>query len=183
MKKVSPILVAIMVIALSSCVTHYFSEPVPVDAKDYPSIPKPMRGVWTAEDETHTINKDKWISEKVDSLGTKTTEIEYELSDSLTVKKSNDYYFFNSLNSNGYWAVYLGCKHKNYFYIKGLGAADTLTLANSIGLIPDSTNKANERYFNTPFTDEQMKKFINDGGFADTLIIFDLDNRTIEDLN
>jgi hypothetical protein len=141
-----------------------------------------MQGVWTAENETHTINNDKWISERIDSLGNKTTTIKYELSDSLIVKKSNDYYFFNGLDENGYWTVYLGFKQKDYFFIKGLGDADTLTLANSIGLIPDSTNNAKERYFNTPFTNELMNKFINDGGFADTLIVFDIDTRKIKKL-
>lgn len=183
MKKVSSILVAIIAISLSSCVTHYFAEPVPVDAKDYSSMPQSIQGRWTAENETHTINKQKWISERVDSLGNKTTKIEYEISDSLIVRKSDDYYFFNNLHRNGYWTVYLGYKQSNYFFIKGLGDADTLTLVNSVGLVPDSINDANERYLNTPFTNELMMKFIKDGGFVDTLIIFDIDNRTIEDFN
>lgn len=183
MKKINTILIAILAISLSSCLTHYFADPVPIDAKDCTSIPEPMQGVWTAKDETHTIYKEKWISERIDSLGVKTTKTEYELSDSLIVKKLDNYYFFNNLDKNGYWIVYLGFKQNNNFFIKGLGTADTLTLANSIGFTPDSTNKAKERYFNAPFTNKLMKKFINDGGFADTLIVFDIDTRTLKDLN
>ncbi|MDD2195590.1 MAG: hypothetical protein PHE03_01960 [Bacteroidales bacterium] len=183
MKKVSPILVAIMVIALSSCITHYFADPVPIDVKDSSSIPEPMLGTWTAKDKTHTIDLNKWISEKVDSLGNKNIEVEFTLSDSLIIKRSDDYFFFNNLENNGYWTVYLGYKRNSSFIIKGLGSADTLTLANSIGFVPDSVNDAKERYFNTPFTNELMKKFIKDGGFADTLIVFDIVNRTLKDLD
>ncbi|MDY0202178.1 MAG: hypothetical protein RBR40_14450 [Tenuifilaceae bacterium] len=182
MKKVNLILVSILVISLSSCVTHYFAEPVPVDAKDYSSIPQSIQGRWTAKGDVHTISEDKWISEKTDSLGNKTTKIEYELSDSLIVRTADGYYFFNNLHSNGYWTVSLGYKQSNHFFIKGLGDSDTLTLVNSVGLTPDSINDASDRYFNTPFTNKLMKKFIEDGGFADTLIVFDIDNRTIKDL-
>src|SRR5690554_2581976 len=183
MKKISLVLVAIMASALSSCVTHYFAEPVPTDAKDYSYIPKAMQGSWATENELHTIGKNKWISEEVDSLGNKTTTVEFELSDSLIVKRFKRYYFFNSLEKNGYWAVYFGFKQGNRFFIMGLGDDDTITLASSIELLPDSICNDNEHYFNTPFTKKLMRKFIADGGFADTLIVFDVDNRTMNKLD
>jgi hypothetical protein len=179
MKKFNVILIIIIAIAMSSCLTHYFAEPIPIDVQDYPSIPEPMLGVWNAEDETHTIYEDRWISEKIDSLGNKITKTEYELSDSLIVKRSGNNFFFNSLEENGYWTVYLGYNQNEYFFIKSLGATDTLTFVNSIGLEPDSTNKSKERYYNTPIPESKILKFINDGGFSDTLFVFDLKKRTI----
>ena len=183
MKKSTLTLVLILAIVLPSCVTHYFAEPVPSDAKEYRYVPKTMRGAWTADDEQHTITKDKWISEKTDSLGNKTVTIEFELSDSLLVRRLNGYYFFNCLEKNGYWSVYIGVKQEGHFFIRGLDDDDTITLASSIEMLPDSICDDNKHYFNTPFTKKLMKKFIADGGFVDTLIVFNVDNRTLKDWN
>lgn len=181
MKKNNIILLALMGIVMSSCLTHYFAEPIPTDGQRYPSIPEPMLGVWAADDETHTIDKTTWISERIDSLGNVITKKEYELSDSLVVIKTGDFFFFNSLEQNGFWTVYLGFKKNDFFFVKGLGASDTLTFETSIGLKPDSVNNEKEFYYNTPITSGTIKKFINDGGFADTMFIFDIKQRIITD--
>lgn len=179
MKKINIILISLLSVLLTSCLTHYFAQPVPFDGQEYSSIPEPMLGIWTADDETHTISKTDWISEKTDSLGNIITKKEYELSDSLIVMKTGDFYFFNSLEDNGYWTVYLGFKKSDYFIVKGLGAADTLTFENSIGLKPDSVNNEKELYYNNPVKAIDIKKFIKDGGFVDTMFVFDLKNRLI----
>lgn len=180
MKALKIAIVITISIILSSCLTHYFIEPVPSNAKAQKSMPKPLIGQWNKGNEKHTIDKQKWINQYEDSTGTVKTSIEYELSDSMIIKKAGKYYFVNSLEENGYWTVYLGFKEKNHFYIKGLSDTDTLNFVTILNLKPDSTVKDKELYYNKPLTRRQMRKFVKQGGFTDTLIVFDIANRTVE---
>jgi len=179
MKKIRVALLITFIFSLTSCLTFYFIEPIPVDAKAYNSMPKPLIGEWSAENEKHTVDKTKWISEKTDSLGNSIVEIEFELSDSLVIKKSGKHYFFNVLEENGHWTLYFGYQDKNYFFVKGLNNSDTITFVNSIGVRPDSINYDKGLYYNTRFSSKQMKKFVDAGGFADTIFLFDIKNRRI----
>lgn len=179
MKKIKVVLLIGFIFSFSSCLTFYFIEPIPVDAKDYNSMPKEILGKWQTENETHTVDKTKWISEKIDSLGIIVVGTEYELSDSLVIKKSGKNYFFNVLEENGHWTLYHGYKDKNFFFVKGLNNSDTLTFFNSIGVRPDSIQSEKALFYNTRFSSKQMKKFVEAGGFADTVFLFDIKNRRI----
>lgn len=178
-------LTIVMVCALAiatSCTTHYFPEPQPIDAKSINEMPKSIIGQWDKpeENEIHIIDKTSWISISTDSLGNQTTKREYVISDSLIVKKVDKFYFINMLEDDSYWQVFLGFKEGNSFLIKGLGSADTLTLKSSLGLTPDSTAESNELYYKQNLSKKQMKKLVKDGGFADTLMVFDLKSRTLD---
>jgi hypothetical protein len=172
---------SLLVIIISSCVSHFFSEPVPTDVKNYNSLPKPMFGVWQNEGETHIIDKEKWIKQTQDSMGNTISEVEYKLSDSLAIRKVGKNHFINVLEENGYWSLYLGFKQKDYFYIRGLGAADTLIFMNALGLTPSKSESQDDYFYNSPITKKQMETFIKNGGFADTVIVFDIKNRTVKD--
>lgn len=179
MKKPIVALLITFILSLTSCLTFYFIEPIPVDAKDYNSLPKEIFGIWQADNETHTIDRNKWISEKIDSLGNPILEIEFELSDSLVIKKSGKHYYFNTLEKNGHWTLYYGYKDKNYFFVKGLNNSDTITFVNSIGVLPDSIQQNKALFYNTRLSSKQMKKFVEEGGFADTIFLLDIKNRII----
>ena len=183
MKKYLTIITACALAFASSCTTHYFPEPQPIDAKSINEMPKPIIGQWDKPDEgeTHFINKTSWVSISTDSLGNRTTKREYTISDSLIVKKVDKFYFINMLEDNNYWMVMLGHQEGNNFYIKGLGDEDTLTLKSSLGITPDSTTESNDLFYRQSLTKNQMKKLVKDGGFADTLMVFDLTNKTIND--
>lgn len=145
-------------------------------------MPKPIIGEWKSleESETHIIDNTKWISKGIDSLGNATIRLEHCIYDSLIIKKVGKLYFINTLEDHNYWAVYLGQEVGEIFYIKSLGKADTLTLKNSLGIVPDSTANSNELYYKQSLTKKQIKKLVKDGGFADTLMVFDLRNRTLD---
>ena len=179
-KHLTIVMVCALAIATSST-THYFPEPQPIDAKSINEMPKSIIGQWDKpeENEIHIIDKTSWISISTDSLGNQTTKREYVISDSLIVKKVDKFYFINMLEDDSYWQVFLGFKEGNSFLIKGLGSADTLTLKSSLGLTPDSTAESNELYYKQNLSKKQMKKLVKDGGFADTLMVFDLKNRTL----
>jgi hypothetical protein len=144
-------------------------------------LPKPILGVWHSDGETHIIDREKWIKQTLDSAGNTETKVEYELSNGLIIRKVGENHFINTLEENGYWSLYLGIKQKNYFYIRGLKGADSLLFMNTLGLTPTKSEEKDEFYYNTPISKKQMKMFINNGGFADTIIVFDLKNRTIKD--
>jgi hypothetical protein len=145
-------------------------------------MPKPIIGEWKSleKEETHIIDNIKWISSSTDSLGNLTTRVEHCISDSLIIKKVGKLYFINTREDHNFWAVYLGQKNGDIFYIRSLGKADTLTLKTSLGIVPDSTANSNELYYKQSLTKKQIKKLVEDGGFADTLMIFDLKNRTLD---
>jgi hypothetical protein len=163
---------------LPSCITLYFAEPVPFNAKQVNTLPKPIWGEWKKENETHIISRDKWINHWVDSTGKTFTKIEHKLSDSLIIKKDGKYHYINKLEENGYYTIYLGLKQKNLFIIKSLGDTDTLLLSKTISITPDSST-AKEYFYRAPISKKQMRTFIKRGGFTDTLLIFDLKTRTL----
>jgi hypothetical protein len=179
--KISIIILSIFLLIAPSCISLFFIEPVPSDVKNYNSIPKPLWGEWTKEDETHIINQSIWIKQRTDSTGLTKTNIEFELSDSLIIRKVGKYHFINTLEENGYWCLYLGFKEKDLFFIRALSAEDTLIFGNSLDIIADKTGDKNDYFYNKPITKKQMKKFIKNGGFTDTLIVFDIRNRKVLD--
>jgi hypothetical protein len=180
MKKTYLIFVILLSLACSSCLTHFFSQPQPVDAKQMSTMPKPIIGQWYKANEVHTISADVWVSETIDSLSNTILKTEYHLSDSLILKRSGKHYFINNLEENGHWTLYLGIKSNNKFLIKSLGDDDTLTLKKSLNITPDSTANEKELYYNSGLTKRQLKRFVKDGGFSDTLIVFNLKTRIIE---
>ncbi len=183
MKRLSIISTFLLGVILSSCLTHFFAVPQPVDVKNSKQMPKEILGKWTKdnENEIHIIDKNSWTNITTDSLGNTTTKVEHRLCDSLVIKRAGKRYFINTLEDNGYWIVYLGYKDKNQFIVKGLGEADTLTLKSVLNLTPDSVASGNELYYNRRnLTRKQLEKLIEKGGFADTLIVFDIKSRTIQ---
>jgi hypothetical protein len=178
MRKVKFLLLLIAVLT-NSCLTFYFEHPIPVDVKNTKRMPRALKGEWKTEEGLLTINNTQWISIITDSNGVVTRKVEYELSDSLILRKYKKNYFFNQLAENGYWNLYLGFETGTHFVIKRLGDDDTLTFKTTLGLLADSTT--NEAlYFQQPITKRQIIKFIDGGGFSDTLFLFDLKNRVME---
>jgi hypothetical protein len=177
MKKL--LLLSLLVTLLfSSCLTFYFSQPLPVDAKVCHRMPRPLRGNWKGNEGTLKIDKKKWLSTSVDSNDRVSMKTEFELSDSLVLKRYKGYYFFNMLNSNGFWNVYVGQKRHNYFIINRMSREDSLALKTAIGVIPDSVSESN-LFYRSPISKKQLVKYIEQGGFADTLFLFDIKNREL----
>lgn len=170
------------VVFLSSCISYYFEHPVPYDAKTVNEMPKILIGEWQGDGGKLIVNNNQWISVETDSNGITVSKIEYALSDSLIIKRDDKRYFFNELNSNGFWSVYLGCQSDNLFLIKRLAKADSLIFKNSIGLLPDSVS-GNDFYYGGKLTKQAMQKFVDDGGFSDTLFKFNLKTRTVNQPN
>lgn len=168
----------VLVTFLCSCVTFYFEKPLPIDAKQCKSMPRALRGKWTGKEGMLTIDKTKWVSQSTDSLGATTSKVEFELSDSLIMKKYKHYYFFNTLNTNSYWNVYVGYKIDNFFIIKRLAKDDSLSLNANLGILPDSVSQSN-LFYRTPINKKQLVNFIKQGGFTDTLFLFDIKNREL----
>jgi len=177
-KRITLALSTAVLVLLSSCITLYFAVPAPFDAKQTTVLPKPIWGEWKKDNETHTISGDTWINQWADSTGITFTKLEHKLSDSLIIKKDGKYHYINKLEENGYWTIYLGFKQKNLFLIKSLGDSDTLLLSKIISITPDSSN-TKEFFYRNQISKKQMRKFIGNGGFTDTLIIFDLKTRTL----
>ena len=163
---------------LGSCVTHYFTQPLPIDAETVNVMPSPILGKWVSGEEEVIIDKTSWTLNTIDSTGAKTSKLEFVIPDSLVVKKWRKNHYFNIAENDGYWTLYLGYKHKNLFYVKGLGGQDTLTLKNVLQIVPDTINKT-QLFYSTPISKRQLRKFANKGGFCDTIMVFDLKNRTI----
>lgn len=163
---------------LASCVTHYFTQPLPVDATSVNEMPSAIYGKWISGDEEIIIDKTSWTLNSVDSTGSKTSKLEFAIPDSLIVKKWRKYHYFNIAEKDGYWTLYLGFKHKNFYYVKGLGGNDTLTIKNVLQIEPDTVNKT-QRFYNTPISKKQLRRFANKGGFCDTIMVFDTKNRTL----
>lgn len=183
MRKIAIISVLLLGVVLSSCLTHFFSVPQPVDVKNSKQMPKEIMGEWKkeGENEVHIIDKTSWTNITTDSLGNSITKIEHRLCDSLVVKRAGKKYFINTLEENGYWILYLGYKDNNRFFVKGLGEADTLTLKTVLKFTPDSVASGNELYYKQiNLTRKQLEKLVKNGGFADTLIVFDIKSRTIK---
>jgi len=182
MKRHIVFLAMLIGICNTSCTTHFFTEPQPVGVQSTDKMPEPIMGEWKSLDmnETHIIDKNRWIRKSADSLGIVTTKVEQCISDSLIIKKVGKLYFVNTLEDGNLWTVYLGQSSGNFFYIKGLGEADTLILKTSLGIVPDSTANSTELYYKQNLTKKQIKKLVKNGGFADTLMVFDLKNRTLK---
>ena len=178
MKKSLYVSLMVLVTAMNSCITFYFEKPLPIDAKQCKSMPRALRGKWTGSEGTLCIDKTKWVSQSTDSLGVTTTKVEFELSDSLIMKKYKQYYFFNTLNTNSFWNVYVGYKIDSLFIIKRLAKEDSLSLKTNLNILPDSASQSN-LFYRTPITKKQLVKYIEHGGFTDTLFLFDIKNRTI----
>ncbi|HPE19653.1 MAG TPA: hypothetical protein PLM76_13530, partial [Tenuifilaceae bacterium] len=142
-------------------------------------MPKEIQGNWTSNDgEDIVIDKTCWTLNSVDSTGEKQSTIEFIIPDSLTVKRWRKSYYFNKLESNGYWTVYYGQKEGEFFYIKGLGDDDTLAFKQILNLEPTRIEKTS-RYYSAPLKKKQLKKFASNGGFCDTLMVFDLKKREL----
>ncbi|HOP04696.1 MAG TPA: hypothetical protein PL017_09635 [Tenuifilaceae bacterium] len=179
MKRRRFILHLLSIFILASCVTHYFDRPIPVDVRNYNQMPKEIQGNWTSNDgEDIVIDKTCWTLNSVDSTGEKQSTIEFIIPDSLTVKRWRKSYYFNKLESNGYWTVYYGQKEGEFFYIKGLGDDDTLAFKQILNLEPTRIEKTS-RYYSAPLKKKQLKKFASNGGFCDTLMVFDLKKREL----
>ena len=166
-------------IIITSCVTHYFDRPVPVDARSYNKMPTEIRGKWKSNDgEDIVIDKACWTLNSVDSTGITESTIEFIIPDSLTVKRWRKSYYFNKLESNGYWTLYVGQKKGDFFYIKGLGDDDTLSFKMFLNVEPNKIEKSS-RYYSVPLNKKQLKEFVSRGGFCDTLMVFDLKKREL----
>jgi len=168
----------LIIAGMQSCVTFYFAQPLPSDAKTAKYMPRSIRGQWIGSEGTLTINKTQWVSHSSDSNGRVTLKVEYHLCDSLIVKQYKGYYFFNTLNNNGYWNVYAGSKKKGKFVITQLTRGDSLLFQKTLGLLPDSTYQ-NNLFFRKPIGKRELVKYLNRGGFTDTLFVFDLKERTV----
>jgi hypothetical protein len=179
MKRVAIIAFVVLVIALSSCLTHFFAEPIPIGVKDDKTMPKVLIGEWQKDDEIYIIDKTTWVKQWVDTAGVKNSKIEQKLCDSLKIRKSGKYYYFNNLQKNGYWVPYVGFKNKNMFIIKRMGDADTAKIVSILGIKADSVPNEHEFYYNQKLTPKQLKLYIEKGGFADTLMLFDLKNKKV----
>lgn len=178
MKRTLYVSLVVLLAAMSSCITFYFEKPLPIDAKQCKSMPRALRGKWTGKEGLLTIDKTKWVSQSTDSLGVTTTKVEFELSDSLIMKKYKQYYFFNTLNTNTYWNVYVGYKIDSLFIIKRLAKEDSLLLKTNLDILPDSASQSN-LFYRTPINKKQLVKYIEHGGFTDTLFLFDIKNREL----
>ncbi len=178
MKKYLYFTLMAIVIAMSSCITFYFEKPLPIDAKQCKSMPRALRGKWTGSEGSLTIDKTKWVSQSTDSLGVTTTKVEFELSDSLILKKYKQYFFFNTLNTNSYWNVYVGYKIDNFYIIKRLAKDDSLSLQTNLGILPDSVSQS-DLFYRTPINKKQLVKYIEQGGFTDTLFLFDVKKKLL----
>lgn len=172
------ILAVVLSALLASCVTHYFSQPLPVDATTVNVLPKDIHGSWISGEEEVVIDKTSWTLNSVDSTGNKKSKLEFAIPDSLVVKKWRNYHFFNIAETDGYWTLYLGYKHKNFYYIKGLGDKDTLKFREVLKIQPQRINKT-QRFYNSPITKKQLRKLFRNGGFCDTVMMFDLKKRVL----
>jgi hypothetical protein len=161
---------------MTSCLAYYFQNPVPVDARNYKSMPKHILGEWIIEDGKLAIDKEKWVSIITDSNGVVNKKVEYVLSDSLVIKKYKQYFFINQLDKNGFWTLYVGHRVDKSFLIKRLGAADSLKFETVLGILPDSTS-GKSLFYCKPIKKKQIKKVIDNDGFSDTLFRFDLKTR------
>lgn len=162
----------------SSCLTFYFSQPLPVDAKVCSRMPRALRGNWEGKEGTLRIDKKRWVSSTVDSNERLSMRTEFELSDSLVLKRYKKYYFFNVLNTNGFWNVYVGQKRNNFFIINRMNRDDSLGLKTRLGIFPDSVSESN-LFYRSPISKKQLVKYIEQGGFADTLFLFDIKKRLL----
>lgn len=183
MKAKSFLLMLTIVLSTTSCTTHFFNEPQPVNTKNSKRMPRELAGEWRNDEdkEIHHIDKTTWTKTKFDSLGNITGKEVTSLSDSLIIKRVKRNYFINKLEENGFWVVYLGKKSNKHFLIKGIGKADSLAIKTILKLTPDSIADDHEYYYNNAKIDKkQMLDFVENGGFTDTLFVFDLEKRTID---
>ena len=179
MKLFKNFLLAFVPLFAVSCITHYFSQPLPVDAKEEFTMPKVIVGEWVGGEDTVYVEDLFWTINSTDSTGNRTSSIEFQMkNDSIVIKRWRNNYYFNTLESNGYWNLYLGHEHKNQFFLQRLAGEDTLTLNNAIGVVPDRIEKSN-RFYDKSITKRQLRKFVRKGGFCDTVMVFDMKTRTI----
>lgn len=157
------------ILGMQSCVTFYFAQPLPSDAKTARYMPRSIRGQWSGSEGTLNIDKTRWVSVSNDSTGRITMKVEYRLCDSLIVKQYRGYYFFNTHNRNGHWNVYAGNKKNRKFIITQLARADSLLFQKTLGMVPDSTHE-NSLFFTQPIGKRELVRYIKRGGFTDTLL-------------
>jgi len=145
----------------SSCGNLVYQHPVPQKSAVLKEFPKELQGVYVNNgSDTLYIYKTNYQYGRIGSM----RSLSGELSDKLTLKKYQDYYFLNFRNEDGFWNM-IGARlidGKLKLYLIELENKGDIRIVNSI-LKKDKikSTRNNDLYVMNPEGDELIEMFAN----------------------